>query len=492
MDNQFALVRRDAVSLTRRDFIRPVFQYRRWGLMVFLAISTVVLLAALLWPLRYDARMKILVLRERVDPVMSAESTTATFPRPDVSDSEVLSEVELLKSRDVLEHVAIDSGLLGAVATPRQSPDNVTLSRAVRRLETRLSIAPVRKTTLINVTYSSSDPRQAARVLQSFWNHYFEKHLALHRPAASREFFATQTDRLQQELRAAERRLVEFGQRNNLVSAVTEKASSLQQLATFEATEAQLRAEIAEVHRRRQALGTASTKTPPRQTTSLRQQDNGDLIRDLKTKVLDLELQRADMLPKFASTYPPLVELEQKLAQARAALTHAEKTPLKEETTDQNPTHQWIQSELARAEADDAALRARLAQTSATVAKYRGKAQTLDGQSAQQEELIRAVKTAEDNYLRYQKKAEEARISDAFDASRISNVVLAEAPAVPALPANGNRLLWIVAGVFLGLVAGAATTYLLDSINPRFRTREEVQVVLELPVLAALPGPLPR
>ena len=101
MDNQYALVRRDPVSLTKRDFIRPLFQYRRWGLMVFLAISMAMLSVAVLWPIRYDARMKILVLRERVDPVMSADSTSATFPRPDVSDSEVLAVCTEVQPLDI-------------------------------------------------------------------------------------------------------------------------------------------------------------------------------------------------------------------------------------------------------------------------------------------------------------------------------------------------------------------------------------------------------
>ena len=57
---------------------------------------------------------------------------------------------------------------------------------------------------------------------------------------------------------------------------------------------------------------------------------------------------------------------------------------------------------------------------------------------AQQDDLVRDVKTAEDNYLLYLRKREEARISDALDSKRIVNVSIAEAATVPALPTFGS------------------------------------------------------
>ena len=55
--------------------------------------------------------MKILVKRERVDPIMSADPNAPPQGRADVTEDELNSEVELLKSRDLLEQVAVASGL---------------------------------------------------------------------------------------------------------------------------------------------------------------------------------------------------------------------------------------------------------------------------------------------------------------------------------------------------------------------------------------------
>ena len=90
------------------------------------------------------------------------------------------------------------------------------------------------------------------------------------------------------------------------------------------------------------------------------------------------------MLRKFTPTYPPVVELEEELAQARAALSGTEQSPLTEETTDQNPTHQWLRSELARVRTERVAAVARAAAIAASVRPIREKARQLDEKGAAQ------------------------------------------------------------------------------------------------------------
>ena len=264
----YSLARREPRTLSRRDVVRPVFRYRRLGLGLFLSLTLVLATIALFWPARYEAALKILVKRERADPVLSADRDPGSPGRLVVSDSEVYSEVELLKSRDLLAAVVKEAGLVAPVEG--KTIDQVALAQAVRTLESRLTVAPARKTTVIEVSYWARDPQQAARVLTVLSQRYLEKHLEVHRPEGSREFFADQTERLRAELTAAQTRLVEFGRQHQVVSAAVEKDSSLQQLAAFEATGAQVRAQVADVNRRLAVLRQQESATPPRQTTALR------------------------------------------------------------------------------------------------------------------------------------------------------------------------------------------------------------------------------
>ncbi|MGB6679033.1 MAG: hypothetical protein WBE44_20230, partial [Terriglobales bacterium] len=66
------------------------------------------------------------------------------------------------------------------------------LARAVRRIDKRLTVEPVKKATLITVSYKYSDPVQAANVLRSLASAYLERHEQLHRPSGEFKFFDQQ------------------------------------------------------------------------------------------------------------------------------------------------------------------------------------------------------------------------------------------------------------------------------------------------------------
>jgi uncharacterized protein involved in exopolysaccharide biosynthesis len=67
------------------------------------------------------------------------------------------------------------------------------------------------------------------------------------------------------------------------------------------------------------------------------------------------------------------------------------------------------------------------------------------------DDLVRAQKEAEDNYLLlYAKKTEEARIAESLDQQKIANVAIAENPIEPHLPSKPNVKLNLGPGVLLG------------------------------------------
>ncbi len=97
-----------------------------------------------------------------------------------------------------------------------------------------------------------------------------------------------------------------------------------------------------------------------------------------------------------------------------------------------------------------------------------------------------AVKADEENYLLYLRKEEEARISDALDRQRFSNVVVAEPATVPLKPQSRGLLILVFGGVFAVLVS-VVLALIADRWDPSFRTPHEVEAFLGTPVLAALP-----
>jgi uncharacterized protein involved in exopolysaccharide biosynthesis len=492
-----------AFALTLRDVVAPVFRQRRVASMVFIGIFLGALLSTLLLPRKYEAEMKILVNRDRVDAVVTpdrgvpigAEQLAA------VSEEDINSEVELLKSHDLLEKVVIACGLESHINSAWQriterasdalhgitpSPE-ARLARAVQSLDERLVVEPLKKTTLIRISYTSRDPELSARVLQSLASLYQEKHAAVHRPAGTFGFFDQQTERYRNELAAAESQLTDFDSKEGIVSAVSQKQLVLQELSQFEAELQQAQAGSYEAKHRAAALASRAAASPDRQTTQVRKIDNSQLLAQLEGTLLSLELKRSEMLVKYAPEYPMAQAVEAQIADTRQSIARAQQSPVEEVTTDRPPAQDWMATELAKAETDQASLDAEAAAAKRAMVHYQAAAQELDRKGAMQDDLARNIKTAEDSYLLYLRKREEARISDALDSKRIVNVSIAEAAIVPALPTL--HLGWmLIGGFFLAGVAGAGTAYVADRMDPMFRTPDELGRYLDMKVLASIPA----
>lgn len=456
----------------------------------FLAVLGAAAAVAWLAPPEYVSQMTLIVRRERVDPIVSGEQQTQTT-EVDVSESELLSEVELLTSQELLATVALNTGLHKPDSFSDPEAEARARARAVRRLRGQLSVAPIRRTTMIRVRYTADDPQTAARVLDELSQRYLDKHLAVHRPLESQEFFGEQVARAHEELMEAQERLTDFARREQVVAPEQERTAVLQQLATFEAMLQQARAEAADAERRLAAVQGQLGLTPGRQITAVRTA-NGALLAQLHQRVLEMELQREELLRKFTPQYPAVVQLEAQLMHTRDTLALAEMAPIMDETTDQNPTHQWLRNEEARIRAERAALGARIGSIQASVAEYQGRARRLNQQTVDQFELLRDLKSAEGATLLYEQKEEEARISDALDRMRIANVKVVDPPTVPVSASGTTRSLVLLVGFAAGLLLSLGAAYALDWLNPVMYTAADVQSALDLPVLAAVGGSADR
>lgn len=477
---------------TMRDFVAIAFRRRRLMVLSFSGILLGAILAAVLQPDRYEAQMKILVKHERVDPAAPGLQL--------VTEEQLNSEVELLKSRDLLEKVVLACDLqrqnysiwhrvfaaMGMSRAPWGPGIANPVPGAVRTLEKQLSVEVVKKTNLIAVTYQSREPELAARVLTAMANLYLEKHIAVHRSPGEFDFFQQETQQFGKGLADAEARLVDFTHDGAAVSAKLEKEAALQKLAEFDATLSQTLTAIAETQQRIRILHEQEASIPARMVTQVRNTDDAALLSQLRSSLLALGLKRTELLGKFEPSYRPVQELEAQIAQTRAALAVTEKSQLHEEVTDRDPTHEWVKAEQAKANADLVGLQARAKATALAVRSYRENARSLGQKEVVQGDLIRTVKATEENYLLYFRKAEEARISDALDRRRIVNVTIMEAATVPSLPSN-RRSSTVMVGFLLAALTSLGLAFGSEYLDTSFRTPDQLTSFLNIPVLAAMP-----
>ena len=148
---------------------------------------------------------------------------------------------------------------------------------------------------------------------------------------------------------------------------------------------------------------------------------------------MSLRMKRAGMLQRYTPTYRVVLELDQQIQAVERALADAERSPSTEESTNRNPAYEWNRLELAKARSELESLNVGLSVTAGAAEVYRIRAADLERRALQRHSLLRMAKVAEENYLLYLRKQEEARISDALDRERIVDVTLAEAATVPLL-----------------------------------------------------------
>lgn len=476
-------------SPTLRDLLAVIFRQRRLAVITFVLALAAIMTYRLVAP-SYQAEMKVLLRRGRIDPVVAPTPSQAEFVRQGVTEEEVNSEVELLRDDEILRTVVQRTGL---AAEDRSWLRGLTgdnpekrLARAVRRMSRRLTVEPIRKTALINVNYESSDPEQTAIVLRSLADAYLERHHQVHRASGEFGFFDQQVTQSRHTLETAELQLAEFARDQGVVSASAERDMTLQKLSDADADDRRTRVAQAENSERIHALQTKLTALPERTLTQMRNSDNPELMEKMKARLLELELQRTDLLMEFEPSYRLVKEVEQKIAQTQASIAGENDAPLRDQTSDLEPNHAWAKSELVKAEVEARALGAHAVAESVLLIHYRDAARQLGDQSIAQDRLVHDMKAAEERYLLYVGKREEARIGDALDQGGILNVAIAEQPVVPELPKLSEVSFGLI-GLALAATASVSLGFVTDYLSPAFRTPDEVVALLRAPVLASLP-----
>ncbi|HEX4227159.1 MAG TPA: GumC family protein [Bryobacteraceae bacterium] len=503
------IVVRDTISVGE---IYTILSRRKWQIAItFFAVIATVTAYTLLAPKQYESQMKILVKNERADMIVSAGGGDGSGYHGEVSETEINSEIELLDGINLLQHVVIKCGLekgdSGVGKIPPQLP--IAIERATTRLQHNLTITPVRKANIIQVVYSSRDPRQATAVLRELAESYLEEHLKVHGTPGTYQFFATQAARYQNQLEQAEANLERFRQQNNIVMLAQQKEVMLQKESDSEAALMQADAAEDESAYKIVITSTQLANTPARILTQDRALPNQYSVEHLNSMLADLQNRRTQLLANFRPDDRTVVEVDKEIADTRASLNKATAETASEQSTDVNPVHQSLEIDMAKEQAELAGVKGRRQALISQTKSYREQLMALGNATEEYDDLIRTQKKAEENYLLYAKKAEEARIAESLDRQKIANVAIAEPPTEPHLPSKPKVALNLGLGVLLagflslGIAfgreylqqanlgaqlntqAGLTSGYLIGTVEQR----SDLEMLTGLPVLAVVTHP---
>ena len=198
------------------------------------------------------------------------------------------------------------------------------------------------------------------------------------------------------------------------------------------------------------------------------------------------QVKRTQLAMKYDASYPLVKEADKEIAQTQSAIEEAKKMQYVNETTDRDPTFEFLREDVARARTDLAAQKATEGALKQSLERVQSEMVSLDKKALKQQDLQREAKADESNYLLYLAKREQERTSDALDKNRIGNVTIAVPAVFPLLPATSPFLIMAV-GLLVAVFMSIGLAFILDYFDSSFRTPAEVMETLRIPVLGAVP-----
>ena len=485
--NQAPIGHEESLSPGLRDIVAGLFN-RKW-LIILTLLTSVTATGVFAWltPEKYESRMRFFIKNVRVEtPVTTGKGEQVVGDGGEVSESVITSEMELIKSRDLLMEVVKQTKLARAKDQSKGVTDS-DIESAVYKLEKELVLAPVKKSNFIEVSYSSTSPQTAALVLSKLGELYLDKHLKLHRPPGTSDFFKNQANQYKDDLKSAENKVSNFEQQKDAVDIDRQKELILTKLTDVNGKLKDLNGKIAQDDKRIGALQTQLAGMDHRVVTQSKVLPNQYSVERLNTMLVELKNRRIQLLAKFQPEDRVVREVDDQIHETTDALQKATKSTAVEQASDINPLRQPLETELANVKVDQAGNLALRKNLEEQVQQYQAKISELAGSTALHNELSRNVKQTEGTYQLYSRKQEESQIEDALDQKKITNISIAEEPIIAQNANHNGQILVVVIGLISGLMLAFGSAFILELLRETFITPRELQAFSGYPVLATLP-----
>lgn len=499
--------RRGEEDYSLRDFLTVVFKRKRLILAFFLTTVAATALATFLLPPTYQATASILVKKASAEvPLVPKESSQLIINQ--VTEEDLNSEMTILKSRqaieDTLHALGVDESWRkdGLAARAWRSLTTALGARPlshfdgmVLHLEKKIEVKPIRKSNVLEVSYRHGDPDWATRVVQGLTERYLARRAQVYQSPQAAAFFDDEMKAARARLQKAEEALKAYtgqagvsvlGLPGDQQSLAAEKEAALQRLAGFETQLGEARVQIQQQGQRVAALEAQVAREPERLRSSGRLNQD-PATEELEKALVALYLKRDALAQDFKPDNRQMRDIDQQIKATQERLKAAEERLAGINRTEINPVNQDARALLLAARADLQGARARHGSLQAQVADQRKALESLDQKGFAIESLRREAKAAEEAYMLYQKKHEEARISAAMDQQKIVNVSIAQPAQRPLKPVGPRKLVNLVLGLLLGALGGLGLAFVSEYFDHSLTTGKDLEARVGIPLLGSIP-----
>lgn len=481
------------LSTSARDLAYVVFRWK-WDILLVVLLALIGS-AIYLWLIRgvlYETSAKLLVKlgQEQAPPTtMLGDRTLLISQRP----QDVNSEIDILKSTDLLERVVIKLGLdqpkapdpvptglmprikyevrkYKALAKSYYKEAQIRLGlkkrmtpreEAIYVMQLALAVEAYPETNVLNATLRTPIPDGAGDILNGVVDEYLEFRRTVFMDDQSVGYFEDQVNASLEQVRAVEAAITAFETENDFQN-LTEQEKLL--LATREETrrrlnEAEVNEQLAQMKLDRFRR---SDKDNASDFASVGEFEKDSYPAALMLELVTLSKQREELKSGTGASAQQLIRVE---SQRSAVLAMLEKY-LVASQRERQEQHENIQAQFD--------------ETSAKLAQIRA-GQTISSENQ------RALKVAQDNYYFYRERLENSIAVSAMQEERIGNVSVIQHAIDPVEPAGVSRVKLFLFAIAFALCAAIGWASVREYFDHTVNTADQLRRYVAAPVLATLP-----
>jgi len=387
-------------------------------------------------------------------------------------DIEMQTQIQVLESDAVLFQTAMNLNLLqtirgaekaGAKGAPVPTGDVTPGERRVMIgiVRSGLSVTLIPNTEIVEIRYRGANPKLATDIVNKLAETYADEDLRMkyERTMHVSAWLQQQLEDLKQQASDTQQQLADYQRIHNIVG--TDENSNLT-IQTLQHVSGDLDDAEADRIMKEARMRDFDSLNPD----MVALMGDNPTLQTLHTQLSDLEMQRTQMASKFGPNHPQMQLLDNQIGKVQAEI-------INQVAIARHQVHDEYQSAL---ELEDS-MRKRLgAQEDA--------AYHLNEDVAQYDLLRHQAELTRNLYDTLEMRLKEASVTAGLSAANITVLDRAEVPFVPVAPKKKASL---IMGLMGGLVLGCVLAFLIESIDDRLRTSEEVESASMLPSLAAIP-----
>jgi uncharacterized protein involved in exopolysaccharide biosynthesis len=206
----------------------------------------------------------------------------------------------------------------------------------------------------------------------------------------------------------------------------------------------------------------------------------------MRDQMYQLQVKKEEAAAKYTQSHPQMTRIVEQIDAARDILSREapERTQV---ITATNRIHEEVQLAVVTEEPTLASHQTRAATLCQQLAAVRGELKGLNENELRIVALQREVELQQAAYRKYATNLEQARVDQALQDQRISNITIAQPATYEPKAAQPRKVLWIALGFVAGLLGALATALAAEWRDHTFHTPDDVQRRLDLAVLAAVP-----